>query len=101
MLGFSAAGVSIIDAARLQTACAEDGILIDSATWHALSPDDQRSFAVRKPVRPKKHEDRSISAWQWPGARPKPTLGRFVLRVLALIAVAGAVAAALYLWRHP
>ncbi|MGV3663471.1 MAG: hypothetical protein ACO1TE_25085 [Prosthecobacter sp.] len=65
VLSFSAAGVTIINAARLQAACPQNGILIDTQTFQALPQEERDHFVETNAVKPKGHENRQIEAYRW------------------------------------
>lgn len=63
LLGFSVAGVSVIDAVRIQSACAEDEILICGETRQGLPEALRKKFGRQSMVPTKPHERRVIRVW--------------------------------------
>jgi len=60
LLGFNAAGVTIIDAVRIQAKCREGEILVSKATFDDLPDDLKRRFNRPRPIKTKQHEKRAI-----------------------------------------
>jgi class 3 adenylate cyclase len=65
LLGFEAAGVTIINAVRIQTKCSAACILICDDAYKQLEKGLQRRFVRRFSIKAKRHERRSIVVWEW------------------------------------
>jgi class 3 adenylate cyclase len=63
--GFAAAGVAIIDAVRIQAACAPGGVYVDATTHAALPPARQAGFKRGAQAEAKIHERVTLEVYVW------------------------------------
>jgi class 3 adenylate cyclase len=63
--GFSAAGMAIVNAVRIQAACTQNCVVIDANTRECLPASLQKQYRECRPVLPKKHERRAIKVFEW------------------------------------